>query len=475
MKIVLIAPNHKNIVSPTHMQAVQEGLGHLPPLGLLCIASYIEAQGGHSVKVLDALLQDWSNDEIAEFLLKESPDVIGIHTITFALLDVLETAKLARKILPNAKIVLGGPHTLIFPKESLGFSHIDYIVMGEGEVPFFNLIQHLNSPASLKKDEPLLKGVVSRETLKDSSPEPYYHKDPDTLPFPRRDYTPYEKYSSVVSLHPPSTTLMGSRGCPFSCTFCFTAGGKIYRQRSVESLMDEIKHCESLGINEFLFFDETFTLKRDRVLELCSAIEKEKLKIYWDVRARVDLVDKEMLQRMKKTGCQRIQFGVESGSKKILERLKKGFTPQQARNALKITKEAGIATYADFMIGNPDETLQDIYETLNFALELNPDYVHYSITMPLPRTQLYKEALDRGIIEKDYWTEFAKSPSKDFKIRYWEENFTAAQLEELLTKAYHSFYLRPSYMLKSLTKIKSAGELFRKFNAGINLLKIKKQ
>ena len=470
MKILLISPNHNRIVLPEYMKAIQEGVGHLPPLGLLSIAAYIKAHSNYEVQVIDALLDKLTLEELGEEIKNSNPDVVGIYAISYSLPDVLDTSRMASSINPEVKIVVGGPHTSIFPEETRAFPEFHYVVAGEGEVPFFNLLKYLETA-----DKSLLPidGVMGREPELDRISKPYVHEDLDSLPYPARQLTPWKRYASVVSKQSCSTTIMGSRGCPYHCTFCYTAGGKSYRPRSVPHLMEEIRECIAMGIREFFFFDETFTIDRLRVIDFCRCIVDEGIEIYWDVRCRVDLVDPEMLGWMKKAGCQRIQFGVESGSERVLLHMQKGFTREQAEKAVRWTKEAGISTYADFMIGNPGETLEEIEETIRFAGRLDPDFVHYSITMPLPRTKLYEEALEKGILEKDYWQEFAKNPTEDFKVPYWEENFTADELESLLKKAYHSFYLRPGYMLKSLGKLGSLDELKRKAQAGLNLFKLK--
>lgn len=470
MKILLIAPNHNRIVLPEYMKAIQGGVGNLPPLGLLSLAGYIKAHSDYEVIVIDALLDKLSLKELSEEIRNCKPDVVGIHAISYSLPDVLDTSRMASSINPEVKIVVGGPHTSIFPEETMAFPEFDYIVTGEGEVPFFNLLKYLETG---DKSMLPIEGVMGREPELTRVTKPYIHEGLDSLPYPARHLTPWKRYASVVSRQPCSTTIMGSRGCPYHCTFCYTAGGKNYRPRSVSNLMGEIRECIASGIREFFFFDETFTIDRQRVIDFCRSIVEEGLEIYWDVRCRVDLVDPEMLRWMEEAGCQRIQYGVESGSERVLLHLKKGFTREQAEKALCWTKDAGISTYADFMIGNPGETLEEILETIKFADKLNPDFVHYSITMPLPRTKLYEEALEKGILEKDYWKEYAKNPTEDFKIPYWTENFSAEELESLLKKAYHSFYLRPGYMLKSLGKLTSLDELKRKARAGLGLFRLK--
>lgn len=468
MKVLLIAPPHHNIVSPSYMQTIQEGVGHLPPLGVLSVASYAREKTRHQVKVIDAPLENLTSSQLAAEAAREKPDVVGIYTITLNLLSVVELTGEIKKKLPQTLIVLGGPHPTLYPQESLNLEGVDYVVTGEGEVPFAQLLNYLENPSQI---ETAIPGVLGRQEPFNRDTQIFINQDLDQLPIPARDLTPYEKYRSVVSKHPPSTTIMGSRGCPYNCTFCWTAGGKKFRPRSVPNLLEEIENCLKMGIKEFFFFDENFALDRERVVDFCNQLKKSKMKIYWDVRARIDHVDPELLKLMKSANCQRIQYGVESGSDRVLKRLKKGFTTDQARKAIQWTKEAGISTYSDFMIGNPGETMEDVEMTFRFAKALDPDYVHYSITMPLPRTPLYRQALQDGIIREDYWREFAKKPRSGFRVKYWEEHFDSSRLEELVRRGYREFYFRPRYLAGSIKNLKSPGEFMRKVSAGLKLFR----
>jgi radical SAM superfamily enzyme YgiQ (UPF0313 family) len=187
-----------------------------------------------------------------------------------------------------------------------------------------------------------------------------------------------------------------------------------------------------LGIKDFLFYDDTFTVSRERVLDFCEKIIEQKLEIRWDIRTRVDIVDEEMLKMLKKAGCVAIHYGVESGSDKILKVIKKGFTVKKAREIFKLTKKLKIETLAYFMIGLPSENLEDIQNTLDLAKELKPDYAHFTIFSPYPGTEFYRLGLEKGIIKKDIWKEFARNPKEEFKIPVWEENFTREQLYEMI-------------------------------------------
>jgi radical SAM superfamily enzyme YgiQ (UPF0313 family) len=210
-------------------------------------------------------------------------------------------------------------------------------------------------------------------------------------------------------------------------------------------------------------------------LDFCEEIIKQKLEIRWDIRTRVDIVDEEMLRILKKAGCVAIHYGVESGSDKILKVIRKGFAVKKVKEIFKLTKKLKIETLAYFMIGLPEENLEDIQNTLDLAKELKPDYAHFTIFSPYPGTEFYRLGLEKGIIKKDIWKEFARNPKEEFKIPVWEENFTREQLYEMIVKFYKSFYLRPSYVLSRSIKARSKDELIKKAKAGLSVLTMKKE
>jgi radical SAM superfamily enzyme YgiQ (UPF0313 family) len=230
--------------------------------------------------------------------------------------------------------------------------------------------------------------------------------------------------------------------------------------------------CTELGIYEMLIYDDTFTVNRKRVMDICEEIKRRKLDIGWDVRSRLDTVDREMLKIMRSAGCERIHYGVEAGTEKILKVLKKGITIDQAREVFRWTKQVGIDTLAYFMIGSPTETREDALQTIEVAGSLDADYVHITILTPFPGTQIYFDGLAQGIFEKDFWQQFAADPTPDFKPRYWEEKLSTAEMIELLNYAYKRFYLRPSYVIRRALQVRSVGEFMRKAHAGLKVLRL---
>ena len=277
--------------------------------------------------------------------------------------------------------------------------------------------------------------------------------DLDRLPFPCRELTPYRNFYSLAG-DTCATTMITSRGCPYRCTYCIRSRFLgVYRARSAASVTAEIRHCLGLGIGEFYFWDDTFTLDRERTMEICDRIIDEKLDIRWSVMTRVDRVDRGLMQRMREAGCTRIRFGNESGSQAILDTLKKGITPEQIREAFRGAAEAGVAANSYFMIGSPGETKKQVRETLKLAKELNASFTNFSIVTLYPGTELYETALARGILKRDCWREFARNPGADFQPPLWEENFSRQDLIRLQARTYRSYYLRPSFIIRKLREV----------------------
>ena len=266
-----------------------------------------------------------------------------------------------------------------------------------------------------------------------------------------------------------------SRGCPYKCTFCDrpmspTISG--FRWRGAKNVVDEMADCAHLGITEIMIYDDTFSVRKDRVYEMCEEIVARKLKVTWDVRAHVNTLDADLLRAMKRAGCDRIHFGVESGNDRMLKLIKKNTTVRRIKETFRETRNTGIEALAYFIIGQQSETFADIQDTMDLAKELKPDYSHFTIFCPYPGTEIYETGLAKGVIKEDVWRNFARNPVPGFELPVWEEIFTRQQLYELIVKCYKSFYSRPSYVLGRMLRVRSLGELRRKAKAGLDVLKM---
>ena len=467
MHILLISPPHKNLVTTTIPERINKERGYLPPLGLLYIASFLKDNSAYKVTIVDSEVERLDYPALKAKIEQLKPDIVGIQALTFTLIDALKTASVVKSYSERVPVVFGGPHVTIYPYESLMFKDVDYIVRGEGELSFKEMLDNLGNEAGLSE----IDGIGFKNNGKISlTKEPSFIDNLDDIPFPDRSLSSYRKYYSLLSKNFPITTMMTSRGCPYNCIYCERMGKK-FRAISAERVIEEIKHCLSLGIKEIFFHDDTFTIDKKRVYKICELINKNGLKFDWDARVRVDTINYDLLLRMKKAGCHRISFGVESGNPRVLKNLRKGITLEQVKTAFGYCKKLRIQTLADFMIGSPGETREDIMETVAFAAKLGADYAQFSVTTPYPGTDLYREALTQGVIKSDVWAEFAKNPRNDFTPPLWTENLSRQELIDLLNVAYKKFYLSAAFIINELFRIDSAKELFTKMKAGLKLFK----
>jgi len=471
MKILLINPPSKKEIIANNPPIIEEERGYNPPLGLLYLAAYLRNYSQHQVGVIDSQVEELSYAQLKKKIAMASPDLVGITAMTLTLLDVLETVRLTKQISRKIKVILGGPHVHIFPKETINLPGVNFLVLGEGEKVFCDLVEAIDKKKNLEK----VKGIVFKKNQKVVNTGARRFIDRlDEIPFPARDLTPFKKYSSLMAKRQPVTTMITSRGCPFRCRFCDRPNlGKFFRSRSAQNVVDEMEACVKMGIYEFLIYDDTFTVDRGRVIEICQEISKRGLNIGWDIRARVNTVDKKLLRFLKKAGCERIHYGVESGSPKVLRALNKGITIQEIKNAFRWTKQAGIETLAYFMIGNPQEGDNEIRASVKLMRQLEPDYVHLTVLTPFPATPLYLEALAKKKIKKDVWCLFAQKPDVNFVPPIWEENYSRQELFKIAAQIYQEFYMRPGYIFRQLVKVKSPKEAYRKIKAGLKVVGMK--
>lgn len=475
MRVLLINPPRLNEITADNPSFIDEERGFNPPLGLLYLASYLKQKSNHQVYGLDAQVERLNYNSIFKTKIKEcNPDVVGITAMTFTLIDVLKVVELVKEVEKELdkkiNVVLGGPHAHLFPKETISLEGVDFVIKGEGEIPFAKLLEALENHG----DFSAIAGLVyQNENGIIDNPVGDFIEDLNELPFPDRTILPVEKYNSILGGNHIVTTMFTSRGCPFQCAFCDRPHlGKKFRARSAKSVVDEMEVCLGLGIQEILVYDDTFTVDRQRVIDICDEITKRNLNFIWDIRARVDTVDEFILKKLKFAGCARIHFGVEAGTEKILKVLNKGIKLEQVRNAFRAAREIGIETLAYFMVGAPTENKEDILQTIKFAKAIKPDYAHITILTPYPATNIYYQALAEGVIKNDYWKEFARNPKQGVITQYWEKELSKDELFYFLNKFYKSFYGRPSYIFRQFLKIRSWRDFEKRMKAGLKILGI---
>lgn len=473
-RVLLINPPRFHELIGKNPAIVEKHRGFNPPLGVLSIAAYVEAKSQHAVEVLDCQPTGMTFDDLRAELERRRFDVVGITAMTFTLIDVILTCQVLRTVNPKAVIVLGGPHVHLFPNETIRRPEVDFLIQGEGEIAFLDLLDKLDRPELLET----VPGVVFQKadgTIVNAGVAPST-SNLDSLGIPARHKVDVTRYTSLLGRSDIITTMFTSRGCPFRCTFCDRPYSPVisgFRARSATHVVDEMEQCIALGIREAYIYDDTFTVREDRVFELCDEIKRRKIQFSWDVRAHVNTVTSPLLRAMREAGCTRIHFGVECGSDRMLRVVRKQTTVARVRAAFAAAKEAGLETLAYFIIGQQTETREDVEDTIKLAKQLDPAYVHFTVFCPYPGTEVYKQGLDRGIIKRDVWRAFAENPVPGYELPVWEENFTRMELRELLVHCYQSFYLRPGYLMRRVAGLRSPGEIRRKFAAGLSVLTMK--
>lgn len=470
MRLLLVYVCDLGSISSPSMIKIQRGVGLLPSLGLMSLATYVEKRTAWQAEILDCRLDGLDSAKAAAKILAEDWEAVGISCVSHTWPEAWRLAKKIKEAEKPPVVIMGGPHATLYPAEVLSHDCIDYVILGEGEIPLQGLLERLQDWRRGGELPPAgdLEGVMKAgESLK----APFVVQDLDILPTVSRKYVRWREYVTIVSRESYTTTITSGRGCPYSCSFCWTAGGKKVRRFSPEHVLTEIEQAVELGIREFFFFDELFTAGRDWVERFCSLLLKRGLRISWDVRSRVDTVTLDLLKLMHKAGCSRVQYGAESGTDRVLKILGKGITADKTRQAIEWTRQAGLVTYADFMLGAPGETEEEMLRTIEFAVGLKLDYVHFSVLMLYPFTKFYAQALKQGLLKSDVWREYAASPEpkSDFVIPYWTEDFDRAYLDNMAALAYKRVCFRPDYIWRRLCGLSSWQEFSMCCKAALRL------
>ncbi|MBU1076026.1 MAG: B12-binding domain-containing radical SAM protein, partial [Spirochaetes bacterium] len=370
----------------------------MPPLGLIYLAAYLE-ENNHTVKVIDADAGRHTVDDILNDVKSFKPDLIGVTGTT----PVFNSAKtliqsIAKKF--DIPIIMGGVHLSVMPEDTMEkIPEIKVGVIGEGEETLLEIVRMYSKK---KKNLNSIKGIVYREKGKIKRTPVRPAMDLNKLPMPDRELLDLDYYLfSVPGKGFERTTLLAtSRGCPYSCTFCSskTIWGQCVRLRDVENVLDEIDHVvNKLNIKYINFSDDTFTLNRNRIIEICEGIKKRNLDFKWEAMSRANLLDEELLKLMKETGLTRLSIGIESGDPEILKRMKKGIELDDIRKVYKLVNKLKIETRGSLMIGHPYETKKSVWNTFKFIRKLKGLLqVYINIATPFPGTEMYEMAL-KGI------------------------------------------------------------------------------
>lgn len=455
MRILLLNP-------PAETGKTQDILG--PPLGLAYLAAALET-AGHAVEILDAFALGLSWRGLEGFLARSRPDLVGIGGMTPIINASFRAAKIAR---PHTRwLVLGGPHVSAVRSQVFQEApEFDFALVGEAEATFPALVQ------ALEKGEPFpaasISGCISPGAENPSAP---MIDDLDRLPFPARRLLPNSRYRHPLFGGEPIATVMTSRGCPFGCVFCDkSVTGRRWRPRSAENVLSELEQIvNELGIRSIIFYDDLFTLDKERTIGIARGMIERQLDLRWKCEGRVNLVDEEALEWMKLSGCELIAYGVESANPEGLKFLRKGITPEQVRRAFDKTRAAGIQTLGYFLLGIPGESFADELGTIRFARGIGADYAQFALLSPFPGTPLYQEAVEKGWYREGPALGPAEQGGRRPLLITGE--WTEDKLKAIQRRAYTGFYFRPGYILRRLRRLRSIRELLSGARAALSLLR----
>ena len=452
---VLFIKYHEAADQQPLSQKAAEKLGIFPSLALASLASWIR-QHGYGVGLIDLHVENIFPKDAESRVRDFNPTIVALTSKTLGWPAVIEIAQMVRQAAPKALIVVGGPHMSIYPRESLSWDCFDMAVVGDGEETFLDICDHVESGSELDKiPGTVVRGPDGTVIQNPARPVP---KDIDRYPMPAWDLIPVRDYHCLTLLK-PFATMVTTRGCPWHCGYCSQVYSEKLRFRDVELVVDEMQFLEkTYGVREIVFFDETFTIGKRRMLKFSEEVQRRGLKVKFNIRARVDTVDREVVRALKKAGLRSIHMGVEAGTDRVLKIMNKQITREQTERAFRVCREEGVDTRGYFMVGYYDATPDDVEDMIKFASGIGLDWASFSVATALPATDLYRIAQERGYVDGDYWKQYTIDGGGVIP-QLETETFTAEQLRAYRTKAYMNFYLRPDLIRRKLSKSEGREEL----------------
>lgn len=455
MKIYLLNPPFVHRYSRNSRWAARCRGGALYyPIWLSYTAGLLEKEG-HNVKLVDSPAWGWDLENVKEDAKKFKPDLIVVESNFQSLTNDVMVAK-GIKTEMDAVSVLVGPPTSQFPEKILN-DGIDIAARFEYDFTIRDIAKTIEEGKRFEH----IKGISYKEKGKViHNPDRKFitSKELDEIPFVSKVYKKYLNIKNYFLGHTlfPMVQIFTGRGCPNQCTFCSwpeTLMGRRYRVRSVGNVIDEFEYItkELPEVKEIFIEDDTFTINKRRIKEVCSEIKRRRLKIIWSCNARADL-DYESMKVMKKAGCRLLDVGYESGSDKILKNIKKGITTDDSRKFTKDAKRAGLMILGDFILGMPGETKETAEKTINFAKEIKPNIVQFAVATPIPGTEFYDYVKENGfLLVADLEESLDKDGFQKCIISY--PDFTKEDIESYVDKALKEYYLSPSFILTAMKNV----------------------
>lgn len=429
----------------------RKAINSFPPLGILYLAAVLKGQG-IEVSVLDQPAKGFTKKETVKWVEKEDPDVLGFSTFASSGRTAALISNEVKRKNPNIVIMFGN-HYATFNSERIlrKYPSVDIIVRGEGENTIIDLVRCLRERKDKLKN---VQGITFRNKKSVvSTPDRPLINNLDCLPFPDRKLIDTEYHCTIVGANAASkkfTSIVSSRGCAYRCRFCscrqFSRGK--WRPRSVQDTIEELHFLASEGYKQFIFVDDCFTLNRNRVIKLCRRMRKERLDMEWICEGRVDNCSYEMLKETARANCKILYFGIESANQRILNYYNKQITRQQSKTVVKTSRKAGIdVIIGSFIVGAPDETKEEIQNTIKFAEQIPIDFPQFNILGAYPGTDIWNELEMKELLGNgEHWeTGIAVSEICPNAVPLRE-------IRKMVHEAFYHFIRRPSFVLTQIAR-----------------------
>lgn len=426
-----------------------------PPIGLGYIANSLRKENFSNVRILDCLKENFTLRKFEQYIWNEKPDVIGFTVFSLALKNVIDLAKIVKKVNKNSIVLIGGPHPSAIPERALEDESIDFGFIGEGEDGVTLLLKYLYTDQKERFSE--VPGLIYRKDGRILYNKPFFNSDLDSIEFPAWDLiNPPEYFGKGVDIKNYTGCILITRGCPFNCSFCsvHTITGRSLRSRSIDNVIKEIELLNrEYKIKRFVILDENFTANNKFVIKFCVKLISLKNKKYQFILpngVRLDTLTEDILRLMLKVGfSRRLAVGIESGSNRILKLMNKKITTEVIKEKVELMVKVGFRPIGYFIIGYPGETKEDIEETIKFARKIKLYEAAFTCYIPMPGTTTFNYIVEHEGFPK----EFDFTQLNTDKINYTPKGITKEELLWLKRKALLTFYLRPRQLMNLLLNV----------------------
>jgi radical SAM superfamily enzyme YgiQ (UPF0313 family) len=501
--LMLVTPEEHYMVASIH-KALDHKREARPLLGILSVATYLKNRRPDlELKFIDGRAEELTFADVAERVREYQPDLVGLTCLTFNYYDTLRTARIVKEVWPAAKVCVGGWHATLYPNETLVQTDVDYVVFGEGERTFLELVNALehgrdpvgvpglgfkaNGEAVLNASRPTEdaprsppdraaglpitlhgeRGQPAQLTVNEVRP---VDKELDTIDFPDFDLVDIGRYSHILDRGFDVTLPMeSSRGCPYACTFCDIRRTQ-FRYRSPKLIVDEMERWTHKGVRSFFFVDDNITVHKPRALALFEEIIRRGLDVEFKVSSRIDRLDDEVMEAMKRAGVSRVSVGIETSNQKYLDLMQKEITVAQIEDCLARANKIGLPVFAFMMLGLPGQTRQEMLAEADFLKKHKVEYASFSVLTVYPKTELLRLALASGNIEADPWQAFAENPTPDMTAPYVNGIYSAEELKQIQLQVTRRFYFSPRVLYRRVREVKSLKALTQRTKLALRMI-----